>query len=259
MEREVFGPVLHVAPFKARDLVKLVETINASGYGLTAGLHTRIDRRVQEVVDRLEVGNIYVNRNQVGSIVGSQPFGGEKCSGTGPKAGGPHYLMSFRKPPHAHGMAQQRWMVPRWRGLIWSARLPRPRKRKPVGAGRGSPFRARSWTPPSAPLPPSARRSPLPSAIPHEFVLPGPTGESNRMTLHARGVMLCLGPDAETALAQAVQALAFGNSAVIACPDAPDIAALAKRGAPIITLAGRIDPDWLSDLDGFAGVACTGR
>jgi len=90
------------------------------------------------------------------------------------------------------------------------------------------------------------------------FVLPGPTGESNRMTVHPRGTILCLGPDTESALAQAVQALAFGNAVVIACPERADLAAVAKQGAPIATLAGRIDPAWLADLDGFAGVACTG-
>jgi len=91
-----------------------------------------------------------------------------------------------------------------------------------------------------------------------EFVLPGPTGESNRMTVHPRGTILCLGPDAGTALAQAAQALAFGNAAVVACPDLPDLTALTKAGAPIATLAGRIVPEWLADLDGFAGVACAG-
>lgn len=96
------------------------------------------------------------------------------------------------------------------------------------------------------------------TAVPREFVLPGPTGESNRMTLHARGVMLCLGPDSEMALAQAAQALSFGNAAIIACPEPPDGSALAGAGAPVTTLAGRINPDWLTDLGGFAGVACTG-
>jgi RHH-type proline utilization regulon transcriptional repressor/proline dehydrogenase/delta 1-pyrroline-5-carboxylate dehydrogenase len=67
----------------------VIDAINATGYGLTFGLHTRIDDRVQQIVDRIHVGNIYVNRNQIGAIVGSQPFGGEGLSGTGPKAGGP--------------------------------------------------------------------------------------------------------------------------------------------------------------------------
>ncbi|HRO13024.1 MAG TPA: bifunctional proline dehydrogenase/L-glutamate gamma-semialdehyde dehydrogenase PutA, partial [Amaricoccus sp.] len=95
--REVFGPVLHVASFRAADLDAVVDAINARGFGLTFGLHSRIDDRVERVTARLKVGNAYVNRNQIGAVVGSQPFGGEGLSGTGPKAGGPHYLPRFRK------------------------------------------------------------------------------------------------------------------------------------------------------------------
>jgi len=75
----------------------VIDAVNAKGYGLTFGLHTRIDDRVQHVIDRIEAGNIYVNRNQIGAVVGSQPFGGEGLSGTGPKAGGPRYLKRFLK------------------------------------------------------------------------------------------------------------------------------------------------------------------
>ncbi|WP_292318830.1 L-glutamate gamma-semialdehyde dehydrogenase, partial [Mesorhizobium sp.] len=92
MEREVFGPVLHVATFDADDIDAVIAGINRKGYGLTFGLHTRIEGRVQHFVDGIHAGNIYVNRNQIGAVVGSQPFGGEGLSGTGPKAGGPHYL-----------------------------------------------------------------------------------------------------------------------------------------------------------------------
>ncbi|MCC5955430.1 MAG: bifunctional proline dehydrogenase/L-glutamate gamma-semialdehyde dehydrogenase PutA [Natronohydrobacter sp.] len=99
LEREVFGPVLHLATFKAGEIDKVIDAINATGYGLTFGLHTRIDSRVQHVVERVQVGNVYVNRNQIGAIVGSQPFGGEGLSGTGPKAGGPHYLRRFTHAP----------------------------------------------------------------------------------------------------------------------------------------------------------------
>ncbi|RJE79642.1 bifunctional proline dehydrogenase/L-glutamate gamma-semialdehyde dehydrogenase PutA [Paracoccus sp. JM45] len=98
LPREIFGPVLHVATYKARDLDKVVQDINARGYGLTFGLHTRIDSRVEQVTKAIHVGNIYVNRNQVGATVGSQPFGGEGLSGTGPKAGGPRYLPRFFAP-----------------------------------------------------------------------------------------------------------------------------------------------------------------
>ncbi len=97
LEREVFGPVLHLATYRAADLDKVIADVNRTGYGLTFGLHTRIDTRVQHVVERVTAGNIYVNRNQIGAVVGSQPFGGEGLSGTGPKAGGPHYLTRFTK------------------------------------------------------------------------------------------------------------------------------------------------------------------
>src|SRR5690606_31071105 len=81
----------------AAEIDQVITDINARGYGLTFGLHTRIDARVQHVVDRIRCGNIYVNRNQIGAVVGAQPFGGESLSGTGPKAGGPHYLGRFRR------------------------------------------------------------------------------------------------------------------------------------------------------------------
>lgn len=99
VREEIFGPVLHIARYKARDLDQVIEAINATGYGLTFGLHTRIDARVQHIIERVNVGNIYVNRNQIGAVVGVQPFGGHGLSGTGPKAGGPLYLRRFM----AHG------------------------------------------------------------------------------------------------------------------------------------------------------------
>jgi RHH-type proline utilization regulon transcriptional repressor/proline dehydrogenase/delta 1-pyrroline-5-carboxylate dehydrogenase len=95
LTEEIFGPVLHVATFKPDELDAVIAAINASGYGLTFGLHTRISSRVRQVSSRVRAGNIYINRNQIGAVVGSQPFGGEGLSGTGPKAGGPHYLPRF--------------------------------------------------------------------------------------------------------------------------------------------------------------------
>ena len=92
LKREVFGPVLHVLRYRAQDLGVLVEAINATGYGLTLGVHSRIDESIAFVASRAHVGNIYVNRNIIGAVVGVQPFGGEGLSGTGPKAGGPLYL-----------------------------------------------------------------------------------------------------------------------------------------------------------------------
>lgn len=95
LKKEIFGPVLHIVRFKEHQINEVVEQINASGYGLTLGLHTRIDATVTTILQHAEVGNIYVNRNMVGAVVGVQPFGGEKLSGTGPKAGGPLYLNRF--------------------------------------------------------------------------------------------------------------------------------------------------------------------
>ena len=95
LEGEVFGPVLHVVRYRARDLNALIDQINATGYGLTLGVHSRIDRVQRHITDRVRVGNAYVNRNMTGAVVGVQPFGGEGLSGTGPKAGGPHYLFRF--------------------------------------------------------------------------------------------------------------------------------------------------------------------
>ena len=95
LKREIFGPVLHVATWKGGELDALIDAINASGYGLTLGVHTRIDGVAAHIAARAQVGNVYVNRNQIGAIVGSQPFGGRGLSGTGPKAGGPHYLHRF--------------------------------------------------------------------------------------------------------------------------------------------------------------------
>jgi len=95
LEREVFGPILHVVRYEANALDKVCDAINATGYGLTLGVHTRIQETADFVRARVRVGNLYVNRNQIGAVVGVQPFGGEGLSGTGPKAGGPHYLHRF--------------------------------------------------------------------------------------------------------------------------------------------------------------------
>jgi RHH-type proline utilization regulon transcriptional repressor/proline dehydrogenase/delta 1-pyrroline-5-carboxylate dehydrogenase len=92
LKREVFGPILHIIKFKAADLDIILEQINHTGYGLTLGIHSRIDVTIEHIKQNVSVGNIYINRNMVGAVVGVQPFGGEGLSGTGPKAGGPFYL-----------------------------------------------------------------------------------------------------------------------------------------------------------------------
>jgi RHH-type proline utilization regulon transcriptional repressor/proline dehydrogenase/delta 1-pyrroline-5-carboxylate dehydrogenase len=91
----VFGPILHVVRWKADALEKLIDDIAANGYALTLGVHSRIDTMVEEIAARLPHGNVYINRNMIGAVVGTQPFGGTGLSGTGPKAGGPNYLRRF--------------------------------------------------------------------------------------------------------------------------------------------------------------------
>ncbi len=95
LEREIFGPILHVIQYRARNIDQVIAAINASNYGLTVGIHSRIDRSQDYIANRIHAGNCYINRNMVGAVVGVQPFGGERLSGTGPKAGGPHYLQRF--------------------------------------------------------------------------------------------------------------------------------------------------------------------
>jgi Delta 1-pyrroline-5-carboxylate dehydrogenase len=179
MDREIFGPVLHVATFKSTEIDAVIDAINATGYGLTFGLQTRIDDRVQHVSERIEAGNIYVNRNQIGAIVGSQPFGGEGLSGTGPKAGGPTYLERFRAHP-----AQVE--ATNWTSEDTKARLQ------------------------------TAIASATPTATRQSESLPGPTGESNVLTSMSRGPILCLGPGAETAERQAESIQSHGGTAVLA-------------------------------------------
>jgi RHH-type transcriptional regulator, proline utilization regulon repressor / proline dehydrogenase / delta 1-pyrroline-5-carboxylate dehydrogenase len=94
LRQEVFGPVLHIVRWRG-DAQAVIDAVNALGYGLTLGLQTRIDSRAQALAERARIGNVYVNRNMIGAVVGVQPFGGEGLSGTGPKAGGPHYLYRF--------------------------------------------------------------------------------------------------------------------------------------------------------------------
>ena len=95
LEREVFGPILHLVRYRAKELDGVIEAINRTGYGLTLGIHSRIDHTQRYIARRVRAGNCYINRNMIGAVVGVQPFGGRGLSGTGPKAGGPHYVQRF--------------------------------------------------------------------------------------------------------------------------------------------------------------------
>ncbi len=191
LDREIFGPVLHVARFKAQEIDNVIADINATGYGLTFGLHTRIDDRVQHVTEAIHAGNIYVNRNQIGAIVGSQPFGGEGLSGTGPKAGGPNYLYRFCEPDRQSTDGA-------WSG---TANLPAPK-------GQPASVTTRS--------------------------LPGPTGESNRLSEYACAPLLCMGPGKVAASAQAEAVISLGGTA--------------------FEMTGMLDLHRLENLTGFSGV-----
>ncbi len=185
LEREIFGPVLHVASFGADEIDAVIAAVNGSGYGLTFGIHSRIDNRVDQLTRDLHVGNVYVNRNQIGAIVGSQPFGGEGLSGTGPKAGGPAYVTRFTQPARVRA-------EPSEGGFVDVATVQALIDK----AGR----------PDNAPL--------------SSISLPGPTGESNRLSIHGRGLILCLGPTADFAIRQARQVRGAGCRAVMVAPGA---------------------------------------
>jgi RHH-type proline utilization regulon transcriptional repressor/proline dehydrogenase/delta 1-pyrroline-5-carboxylate dehydrogenase len=203
MPREIFGPVLHIAPWKAGGLNKVIADVNATGYGLTFGLHSRIDDRVERVVAQICVGNTYVNRNQIGAVVGSQPFGGEGLSGTGPKAGGPDYLARFTRldAPVLGGSAGDCAVTDVENALLAEA---------------------------------------VPRRVLHVQDLPGPTGESNRLSAYPRTPLLCLGPSREQALAQAEAVRALGGEAV----EAPCLAADA-----LLRLEGFSGALWWGEVD----------
>jgi RHH-type proline utilization regulon transcriptional repressor/proline dehydrogenase/delta 1-pyrroline-5-carboxylate dehydrogenase len=235
MEREVFGPVLHVANFDADKIDAVISAINRKGYGLTFGLHTRIEGRVQHFVDGIHAGNIYVNRNQIGAVVGSQPFGGEGLSGTGPKAGGPHYLRRFRKGVEAGTHLTEGRKVtateladnlpdPALGG--WSTQHDRIGVLRKHLRGKGA-----------------AAIAAAASIDFGQVDLPGPTGEANTLSLVPRGRVLCMGPDANTLLAQTIQALAAGNVVLAVAPGAAvALQALTGKGLPLAAIDGRLDP-----------------
>ncbi len=195
VEREVFGPVLHVLRYKRDGLDALIDSINAAGYGLTFGLHTRIDETIGRVVERIEAGNIYVNRNIIGATVGVQPFGGSRLSGTGPKAGGPLYLARLvTEPPHGA-----------LSGLEGSPSA--------LGALRVYTewLRASGHAAEAERCVGLASRSPLGARV----ELAGPVGERNVYALRRRGRIAALATSGSAALIQIGAILASGNDAVV--------------------------------------------
>ncbi len=194
LKREVFGPVLHVIRWRRQDLDHLIDDINGTGYGLTFGLHTRLDETIAHVTSRVKAGNLYVNRNVIGAVVGVQPFGGRGLSGTGPKAGGPLYLGRLVATPPIPPQHSSVYSDPalsdfaKWldqQDLAHEAEM--------------------------------ARNLGSQSALGLETELVGPVGERNIYALHSRGNILCL-PQSPTGLYRQISSvLATGNAAVIDC------------------------------------------
>jgi RHH-type proline utilization regulon transcriptional repressor/proline dehydrogenase/delta 1-pyrroline-5-carboxylate dehydrogenase len=193
---EVFGPVVHVLRYEAGQLDALIDAINATGYGLTLGIHSRINETIQRIVGRARVGNIYVNRNMVGAVVGVQPFGGEGLSGTGPKAGGPLYL------PRLAGAAV---LCPAAIGA-----------RREGGAQPHSALsRLTEWARFSGHDDLAALCAEYAELTLLDTVidLPGPTGEQNTLRFAPRGTLLCLAVERHALLHQLAAIWATGNRA----------------------------------------------
>ncbi len=191
LEREVFGPVLHIVRYARDQLAQTLSAIAATGYGLTQGVHTRIDETVAQVLQAAQVGNVYVNRNIVGAVVGVQPFGGEGLSGTGPKAGGPLYLLRLlaQRPVQAARLAVAHSgpaAQPPVRGLQEQqadtahalAAL------KQWASAQGRPLLAAQCD-----------RAAAESPVGHWHALRGPTGEANLYAVLPRAAVLCLAQD----------------------------------------------------------------
>ena len=278
LAEEIFGPVLHIATYDADRIDAVVDAVNAAGYGLTFGLHTRIDDRVQHIVDRVRAGNIYVNRNQIGAVVGSQPFGGEGASGTGPKAGGPHYVRrltagasvaagmpaglvvdgirlaaavseasrAMTARPHRGGRTERAQHVPDSdAGGAGKVRHSEEAGGKGTGGKEAGGETIRFG---EVGRTDGSRFAPLD--------LPGPTGESNRLSFAPRGVVLCLGPGTAATKTQIATALDVGN-AVVAVADGATAALESLVPDPrVVLLDGQVDPESLVTVDGIAAVAC---
>jgi RHH-type proline utilization regulon transcriptional repressor/proline dehydrogenase/delta 1-pyrroline-5-carboxylate dehydrogenase len=250
LEEEIFGPVLHVATFAAKDVDKVVHEINAKGYGLTFGLHSRMDSRVEQVANEIAAGNLYVNRNQIGAVVGSQPFGGEGLSGTGPKAGGPHYVKRFTQsatPAHAAS-------APLECEAVDSAKAQSVIDQVEPGDWAQMPDRLAI-----------VQRLFDSQTISHRVLtgnameLPGPTGELNLLSNVGRGVVLCLGPDRETACRQAAAALVQGNSVVMIAPDIDALLQAAHQlQVPLYGVSGSLSAQSAQVLHGFDALCCNG-
>ena len=217
LQREVFGPILHVIRYRADELDQLIDQINAKGYALTGGIHSRIDGTVEHIRRRIEAGNLYVNRNIVGAVVGVQPFGGHGLSGTGPKAGGPFYLQrlsrlnSWRTPPLTRSGQADEDALNRLQTLLQSLPLTQEQKLDLAGSlGR-------------------ARVHTLRQA---EQVLCGPTGEHNVLSWQAPKRVWLYGGSLPQAFAAWVELAGSGITALVS--DQHPLAAYAEQAPDLL-------------------------
>lgn len=234
LQREVFGPVLHVIRYKRNDLDRLIDDINATGYGLTFGLHTRLDETIAHVLSRVKTGNRYVNRNIIGAVVGVQPFGGRGLSGTGPKAGGPLYLGRLVQTPPVPPQLSSVHLDP---ALSDFARWLEDRQHHQAAD--------------------LARSIGGLSPLGLELQLPGPVGEQNLYALHPRGRILLV-PQTEAGLYQQLSAtLATGNLAVVDL-GAAGISELLHSLPSSVAARVSQTKDWKADAP-FAGALIEGE
>ena len=231
LTREVFGPVLHVIRFQRDQIDRLVDDINATGYGLTFGVHSRIDETIDRLTGRIHAGNIYVNRNVVGAVVGVQPFGGMGLSGTGPKAGGPLYLYRLVQGQPNAALAP----------------LPRAQASAPVPAQQ---LLASLQTTVVAGVEQSGRicaEALAASRLGTSVLLNGPTGESNRYRLLARGPVWALPRTPLGLVHQVAAALATGNPCHVVLPAQDNGCAAAWQA--LRAAAGDAGVAWLHSAD----------
>ncbi|MFY1040011.1 trifunctional transcriptional regulator/proline dehydrogenase/L-glutamate gamma-semialdehyde dehydrogenase [Pantoea agglomerans] len=204
LDKEIFGPVLHVVRFTRNNLPQLVEQINASGYGLTLGVHTRIDETIAQVTANARVGNLYVNRNMVGAVVGVQPFGGEGLSGTGPKAGGPLYLYRLlaHRPDSALRLTFDRQDAERPADSTLRQSLLAPH------------LALSNWAKDKPELAELCQHYGDLAQAGVVRLLPGPTGERNTFSLLQRDQVLCLADNEQDALIQLAAVTSVGSKAL---------------------------------------------
>lgn len=237
LQREIFGPVLHVVRYKRKELDQLIGQINASGYGLTLGVHTRIDETIAKVIDSVNAGNMYVNRNIVGAVVGVQPFGGEGLSGTGPKAGGPLYLYRLLSTRPAD--AVQKSFAQRDGVTTPDTRL-RDNLIKPLMA-----LKAWAASQQQAELEEVCAQFAEQSQSGITRLLAGPTGERNSYTILPREHVLCLAEDETDLLTQLAAVLAVGSTAIV--PDSELSKPLYKRLPKEVQARIKLVADWSKD------------